>query len=106
MIYEMRVYEHAAGQAEAVRTRFEAEVAPRFPKHNIDLVAAFVEDETGHLVYLTRFPDEASRKAAWESFGSDPDWLAAKKASEVDGPLVEKQRKSVLSPAIAGLPIG
>ena len=106
MLYEMRVYEHVDGQAEAVRQRFETEVAPRFPSHGIELVAAFTEAETGMLTYLTRFPDEDARKKAWASFGADEVWLAAKKASEVDGPLIAKQRATVLAPAMTGLPLG
>ena len=106
MLYEMRVYEHVDGQAEAVRKRFEAEVAPRFPSHGIELVAAFTEAETGMLAYLTRFSDECARKQAWASFGADEGWLAAKRASEVNGPLIAKQRATVLTPALAGLPLG
>ena len=64
--------------------------ATRFPDHGIELVGAFVDAATGRLTYLTRFPDEEARAAAWASFGSDPGWQAAKKASEVDGPLVVK----------------
>ena len=105
MIYDLRVYEHAEGSADAVRERFIAEVASRFPNHGIDLVGAFVDAATGRLTYLTRFSDEAARDAAWASFGSDPGWQAAKKASEANGPLVVKQHVSLLSPAMADLPL-
>ncbi|ESR26846.1 NIPSNAP family protein [Lutibaculum baratangense] len=106
MIYEMRVYEHAEGRADAVRDRFASEVAPRFPKHKIDLVGAFIDRDTQRLTYITRFADEDARKAAWASFGADPEWQAVKKASEADGPLVLKQEARVLAPAMPGLPIG
>ncbi|MCU4652022.1 NIPSNAP family protein [Roseibacterium sp. SDUM158016] len=105
MIYDLRVYEHADGCADAVRERFLAEVATRFPDHGIELVGVFVDAATDRLTYLTRFADEAARAAAWASFGSDPGWQAAKKASEVKGPLVVKQQVSLLSPAMPGLPL-
>ena len=105
MIYDLRVYEHAEGRADAVRERFLAEVAPRFPRHGIELVGVFVDAATFRLTYLTRFPDEQARAAAWASFGADPGWQAAKRASEVDGPLVTSQHCMVLTPAMAGLPI-
>jgi len=105
VIYDLRIYEHAEGRADAVRERFMAEVATRFPDHGIELVGAFVDAATGRLTYLTRFPDEEARAAAWASFGSDPGWQAAKKASEVDGPLVVKQHVTLLSPAMADLPL-
>ncbi len=103
MIYEMRIYDHAEGRAEDVRERFRDEVAPRFSKHGIDLVAAFVEPDTDRLVYLTRFPDEEARKRGWESFKGDQEWLAAKAESERDGPMVVKQHATVLMPAMSDL---
>ncbi|MBM9593190.1 NIPSNAP family protein [Roseitranquillus sediminis] len=105
MIYEMRVYEHIDGKADDVRRRFEAEVAPRFPSHGIELVGAFVDADSEMLTYLTRFPDEEARKKAWASFGADAGWKDAKARSEVEGPLIAKQRASVLRPVMPGLPI-
>ena len=106
MIYEMRVYEHVEGRADAVRARFEKEVVPRFPKHGIELVGAFVAGDDERLTYLTRFLSEEARKAAWASFASDPEWKLAKSASETDGPLIARQISTVLNPAISGLPLG
>jgi len=105
MLYDLRVYEHAEGRGDDVRRRFEAEVAPRFALHGIELVGAFMDADTGMLTYLTRFLDEAAREKAWQSFGEDGDWKAAKERSEVNGPLIVKQRKSLLHPIMDGLPI-
>jgi hypothetical protein len=105
VLYEMRTYEHADGRADAVRERFKFEVATRFPDHGIELLAAFTGDDTGMLTYLTRFSDAATRDAAWASFGRDEGWLSAKAASEANGPLVTKQRKSVLLPVMPELPL-
>ena len=105
MIYEMRVYDHEDGRADEVQARFEAEVMPRFAGHGIELVGAF-RDEAGRLTYLTRFADDAARRNAWASFGSDAGWLAAKSASEANGPLIARQEKTVLTPVLTGLPIG
>jgi hypothetical protein len=55
---------------------------------------------------MTRFKDEDARKKAWASFAADPEWAAVKAASETDGALLKHQTISVLSPAIAGLPLG
>ena len=108
MIYEIRVYEAAEGRADAMRRRFYDNVASRFfPRHGIELVGAFTEPvEDGRLTYMTRFADEDARKKAWASFAADPEWAAVKAASETDGPLLKQQTVSVLSPAIAGLPLG
>lgn len=105
MIYEMRVYEHVEGRADQVRERFEAEVAPRLPNHGVELLGVFTDADTGMLTYLTRFESEEARDAAWASFGADEGWKSAKAASEVDGPLIARQHKTVLKPAMRGLPI-
>ena len=108
MIYEIRVYEAAEGRADAMRRRFYDNVATRFfPRHGIELLGAFTASvDDGRLMYMTRFADEDARKKAWASFAADPEWAAVKAASETDGPLLKNQIVSVLSPAIAGLPLG
>jgi hypothetical protein len=108
LIYEIRVYEAAEGRADAMRRRFYDNVATRFfPRHGIELLGAFTAPvDDGRLTYMTRFADEDARKKAWASFAADPEWAAVKAASETDGPLLKNQVVSVLSPAIAGLPLG
>jgi hypothetical protein len=105
MIYEMRIYEHVEGRAEAVRKRFVDEVVPRLPKHGIELLGVFAAPEDKKLTYLTRFKDENARKAAWASFSADPEWKAVKAASETNGPLIAKQIVTVMDPIVAGLPL-
>jgi hypothetical protein len=107
LVYEIRVYEAAEGKADAMRRRFRDNVVPTFfPRHGIELVGAFTApDEDGRLTYMTRFADEDARKKAWAAFAADPEWARVKTASETDGPLLKSQTISVLSPAIAGLPL-
>jgi hypothetical protein len=105
LIYEIRQYEAVESKAEAMRERFINEVASRFfPRHGIELVGAFVGlNEGGRLTYVTRFVDETARAKAWAAFSADPEWTKVKSASELNGPLVEKQSATVLSPVISGL---
>lgn len=104
MIYEIRIYEAAEGRADAMRERFRHEVVPRLPRHGIELLGVFTAPaEDGRLTYMTRFASEQARKDAWASFGADPDWKAVKAASEANGPLLQNQTVSILSPAVAGL---
>ena len=42
------------------------------------------------LVYLLAFPSREAAAKSWEAFRKDPDWIAAKTASEKDGTLVVK----------------
>lgn len=107
MIYEIRIYEAADGKAEAMKTRFKNEVVKRFPNHGIELLGVFESpSETSRLTYLTRFKSEADRIKAWAAFGADPEWLVVKASTEVNGPLLKNQTVSVLSPTVAGLPLG
>ena len=108
LIYEIRVYEAAEGRADAMRRRFCDNVATRFfPRHGIALLGVFIASvEDGRLTYMTRFADEDARKRAWTAFAADPEWAAVKAASETDGLPLKNQTVSVLSPAIAGLPLG
>jgi hypothetical protein len=108
LIYEIRVYEAAEGRADAMRGRFRDHVVTQFfPRHGIELLGVFTAPvEDGRLTYMTRFADEDARKKAWASFAADPAWAVVKAASESDGPLLKNQTVSVLSPAVAGLPLG
>jgi hypothetical protein len=107
VIYEIRSYEAADGKAEAMKARFKGEVVKRFARYGIELLGVFEsEADASRLTYLTRFKSEDDRGKAWAAFGADPEWLAVKAATEVDGPLLRHQTVSVLSPAVAGLLLG
>ncbi|MGB3273552.1 MAG: NIPSNAP family protein [Xanthobacteraceae bacterium] len=107
MIYEIRIYEASESNAPAMRARFYNHVAKTFfPRHGIELVGAFTAPvEDGRLVYMTRFASDEARKTAWAAFAADPEWGTLKKASEVNGPLLKSQTITVLTPAMAGLPL-
>lgn len=104
MIYELRHYDAADGKFDAMRRRFQTEVVPRLPKHGIELLGLFTAPDTpGRMSYLTRHESNDAREKAWQSFGADPDWKAAKAASETNGPLLAKQAVIVLDPLASGL---
>lgn len=42
------------------------------------------------LVYVLGYPSDAAREASWKRFGADPEWIAARDASERNGKLVAK----------------
>jgi len=107
VIYEIRIYEAADGKAEAMKARFKNEVVGRFANHGIELLGVFESaTDASRLTYLTRFKSEDDRSKAWAAFGANAQWRAVKAATEVDGPLLKSQTVSVLSPAVAGLPLG
>ncbi len=52
-----------------------------------------------NLTYLLAFPDEASRKAAWDKFRQDPEWLKLKAIPEyADKEIVSRITNLILTP--------
>jgi hypothetical protein len=50
------------------------------------------------LIYLLAFPSREAADKSWKAFRDDPDWKAAKEASEKDGRLVDKFESLFLNP--------
>jgi hypothetical protein len=98
MIYELREYLAADGRSEALHRRFADHTLGLFERHGLE-VAGFWADtaDDGKLVYLLRFPDEETRRAAWSAFQSDVDWQRVKADSEADGPIVTEMRSTLLT---------
>ena len=94
MIYELRTYWAAPGKIDNLHERFRSLTMGLFKRYNMEVVGFWtptpVTPDSGDLVYVLRFADEAAKAAAWKSFGSDPEWIEGKAASEVDGTLVVK----------------
>lgn len=102
MIDEIRTYWAAPGKIENLHQRFRSLTLGLFKRHHMQLVGFWTPvtttPESGDLVYILRFADEEAKKAAWSAFQNDPDWIAGKAASEVDGSLVVKLTSVLLKP--------
>lgn len=94
MIYELRTYWAAPGKIEDLHNRFRNVTMNVFKRHNMQVVGFWTPSpataESGDLVYLMAFEDAAAKDKAWDAFRVDPDWVAGKAASEVNGTLVSK----------------
>jgi NIPSNAP protein len=93
--FEMRTYYAAPGKLEALHARFRNHTNRLFRKHGMTLVGYWVpvDKEKGAentLIYTLAYPSREAREAAWKAFAADPEWKAAREASEVEGKLVEK----------------
>src|SRR5688572_5117308 len=97
MIHELRHYLPAAGKAEALAKRFKDHVFPLIKRHGLMMCDYWESaDGTGEIWYLMEWPDRAAMKQGWDRFRTDPDWIAAKAASEVGGLLIAETRSIVL----------
>lgn len=97
--FELRIYYAAEGKLDALNSRFRDHTIALFTRHGMTNVAYWmpVENPQRRFVYLLSYPDLAAREASWKAFQADPEWIAAKAASETSGTLVEKVESRFLT---------
>ena len=105
--YEMRTYYAAPGKFEELENRFRNHTMRAFARHGMVNVAYWkpVDNPENKLVYILAYPSAQAREASWTAFRVDPEWVAAKAASEANGLLVSKVesvflRSTDYSPAV------
>lgn len=100
--FEMRIYTANDGKLDALNARFRDHTNKLFMKHGIDLIGYWVptdpEKSKNTLVYILAYPSKEAREAAWKAFANDPEWKAAKAASEKEGVLVKKVEITFMTP--------
>ena len=93
-IFELRTYHCLPGKLDAINARFRDHTRELFEKHGmVNVIYWYTVEKDGtqaKLVYLLAHKDEAAAKASFSAFGSDPEWIKAKNASEENGKIVEK----------------
>lgn len=111
--FELRTYYAAEGKLDALNTRFRDHTTALFTRHGMANVSYWmpVENPDRKLIYLLSYPDLAARETSWKAFQADPEWVAARTASEVAGKLVVKVESRFLtltdfSPAMKVDPVG
>lgn len=97
--FELRTYYAAEGKLDALNSRFRDHTTALFTRHGMTNVGYWmpVENPDRRLIYLLSYPDLAAREASWKAFQTDPEWVAAKTASEVSGKLVDKVESRFLA---------
>jgi len=99
--FELRTYHAAPGKLEDLHQRFRQHTLRLFEKHGIENIGYWVPmDKDGKpenkLIFLLAYPSREAREKSWQGFMNDPDWKAAAKASEANGPLVTKAENPYL----------
>ncbi len=101
MLYELRTYYAVPGRMADLQARFRDHTTRLFGKYGFTQIGYWTYKYGGtndRLVYMLAWPDEAARDAAFRAFGADPEWHAARAASERAGPLVSHIVAEVLAP--------
>jgi hypothetical protein len=92
--FELRTYYANPGRLEDLHRRFREHTIRLFKKHGMTVVGFWAPTApaaaTNTLVYVLAYPSDEAREASWNAFGSDPEWVAARDASEQTGKLVAK----------------
>jgi hypothetical protein len=101
-VFEMRTYVTHDGRLDALNKRFREHTNRLFIKHGITPIAYWTpidgpESKTT-LVYVLAFPSRAAAEKSWQAFRDDPEWKAAKEASEKDGLIVKRVISQFLNP--------
>lgn len=92
-VYELRIYTAAPGKFDALLARFRDHTRKLIERHGMHNIAYWTpieaKDGAGEkLYYLLEHRSREAAKASWAAFDADPEWQAAKKATEADGKLV------------------
>jgi NIPSNAP len=101
--FELRTYVAAPGKLDALLARFRDHTTALFEKHGIANIGYWVATDddgkpTETLIYLVAHTSRETAKESWATFQADPDWIAAKDASEVDGRLTASVTSVYLDP--------
>src|ERR1051325_14141 len=86
-VFELRDYTTPDGQVDALDARFQNHTVKLFEKHGMVNMAYWhpTDKEKGagsRLIYILAHASVDAGKASFDSFRKDPDWIAAKDASE------------------------
>ncbi len=100
-VFEMRTYYANPGKMKALHDRFRNHTCKLFEKHGMTLIGFWspidAKEAENKMIYILAFPSKEAADKSWKAFGADPDWKAAKAASEKDGTLVAKAERIFLS---------
>lgn len=89
--FELRTYYTHEGKLDALHDRFRNHSMELLERHGMTNIGYWVpRDQDSTLVYLLASDSREAAAAGWDAFRADPDWVAAKAASEADGPLVAR----------------
>lgn len=96
-MFELRTYTTTPGNLDALHARFRDHTTKLFAKHGMTNVAYWklLPDQPGAentLIYILAHAGPEAAQASFSAFRSDPDWIAARTASEekAGGSLTEK----------------
>jgi hypothetical protein len=86
-VFELRTYTASPGKLDALNARFRDHTLQLFEKHGMTNVGYWMPDKgqkgaDDTLIYMLAHKSVDAAQASFDEFRKDPDWVAARKASE------------------------
>lgn len=90
-VYELRTYTSHEGRLDDVVARFRNHTTKLFEKHGMVNVGYWIpREQPNTLIYIISHANRDAATKSWDAFRKDPDWITARTASEMNGPIVLK----------------
>jgi hypothetical protein len=101
-VYELRTYTSPEGRLGDLQARFRNHTVKLFERHGITSIGYFVPQDAPQsqntLIYVLAHKDRQSAKTNWAAFQKDPEWQAAFKESQKNGPLQTQVQSVFMDP--------
>ena len=98
-VFELRTYTSHEGRLNDVINRFRDHTIKYFDRHGMVSIGYWVPKETPNtLIYVLAHPSREAATKNWDAFRNDPDWKAARAASEANGPILVKTQSVFMDP--------
>jgi len=99
-VYELRIYVCEEGKLPDLLKRFREHTVALFEKHGMTNIGYWVPVDEEHgasntLMYLLKHKSRAAAKASFDAFLKDPEWIAARRASEENGRIIAGAPESI-----------
>ncbi|GAA1390760.1 NIPSNAP family protein [Kitasatospora putterlickiae] len=106
MIYELREYTAVPGRMPDLIRRFNEHAVKLLGEHGMEVVfislTEFGPQTMGQVVYMLRHDSYDALERNWASFFADPRWIEARRLSELNGSLVSRLDRRLLTPTPFG----
>lgn len=100
--FELRTYYCLPDRLSALESRFRDYTLKLFKKSGMTNIAYWKSIEKDgiqpKLIYFIAHTSEDAAKKSWDDFRKNPDWIAARDASEKSGKIVEKVESVMMKP--------
>ena len=95
-VFELRTYTSNDGKLNDLVNRFRDHTVRIFARHDMVSIGYWIpKDMPNTLIYILAHPNREAATKNWEAFRNDPEWVAARTASEANGPILAKPPQSV-----------